>query len=381
MIIKLLKIKALIYYSKLFLARTKEFFSKSQIKANVILLQLCKNKILLGPYFSSLGGVSHHMQSIRKFSNLNVSLLPSQSAQNFIYRHNLLNYYKVQVENLTFKKNIIHSHVDPWFIHLSQKAQLNSSKWIHTYHTLYFENDWKNGLENWQRDINKSLIEVAKYADVRISISHWLKNYLELNYNIKTTYIPNGVDVAKCDLADKNGFINKYSLKDFILFASGISDIKNPGDFLKLANAMPHKQFVIIGRGISKQALVKKYKMPLGDNLTVLGKMQHLDLLDAIAACKVFVVTSKSEGLPTVLMEAMTLERSVVGVDTYGTKEVIHSEEYGYIYKQDDLEDLISKTKQALEQSKGLKARQRVIENYDWKVIAPQIDKVYKSLL
>ena len=127
--------------------------------------------------------------------------------------------------------------------------------------------------------------------------------------------------------------------------------------------------------------LQDKFKEPIGNNIHIFGTMSHCDLLDAIAACKVFVVTSRSEGLPTVLMEAMALRRSVVGVNTYGTKEVIHSEDYGYLYEADNLEDLINKTKAAYSFSKGDKARQRILQEYDWRVIAPQLDRVYRDLL
>lgn len=378
------KLKSAIHYFILYKQTIRKNILEKIIKTKIyveVKFNNNKRKIFLGPYFSSLGGVSHHMQSIQKFSNSKVSLFPTKTTQNIIYKHNLVNYYKTQVESINFKNCVIHSHVDPWFINLSQRAQFNGSRWVHTYHTLYFENDWINGLEDWQKDINQALIEVARHADVKISISYWLKDHLESNYNIKTTYIPNGVDVAKCDLADKYRFIKKYNLKDFILFASGISDIKNAGDFLKLAQALPDKTFVLIGRGISKKALIDKYNIPIGDNLLIMGTMPHEDLLDAIAACKVFVVTSRSEGLPTVLMEAMALERSVVGVNTFGTKEVIHSEEYGYLYEQDNLNDLIQKTKAAFHTSKGKLARERILENYDWKIVAPQIDEIYQKYL
>jgi len=138
---------------------------------------------------------------------------------------------------------------------------------------------------------------------------------------------------------------------------------------------------VIIGRGITKKGLQDKFHVPLGANMAVFGAMPHEDLLDAIAACKVFVVTSRTEGLPTVLMEAMALERSVVGVSSYGTAEVIHSDDYGYLYQPDNLDDLILKTKKAYKYSKGQQARQRILKEYDWRVVMPKLDNIYQALL
>jgi len=382
MIIKYIngRLNALKYYLKnykvLLMLRLRELWIRLHVKS----YKFSKSQIFIGPYFADLGGVSHHLQSLHKYSKIRTATLPSSSLLRFIHKYQLLNYFKTCIENITISNRVIHSHVDPWFINISQQLQIKDTKWVHTYHTLYFEKDWDNGLEPWQKEINDALINKAKHANVKIAIAYWLKDFLKTQYQIETVYIPNGVDVTKCDQADKNRFINTYGLEDFILFASGISDIKNVGDFLKLAQALPNKPFVLIGRGISKKALIEKYNIQIGDNLTILGVMAHEDLLDAIAACRVFVVTSRSEGLPTVLMEAMALERSVVGCNTYGTKEVIHSDKFGYLYAHDNFDDLVAKTKLAFDVSKGVKARERILEHYDWKVITPQIDKIYTDL-
>jgi glycosyltransferase involved in cell wall biosynthesis len=81
-------------------------------------------------------------------------------------------------------------------------------------------------------------------------------------------------------------------------------------------------------------------------------------------------------------MEAMALKRTVVGCDTYGTREVIGSDEFGYIYDHTSFEDLIIKTQMALNDfEKGPLARKRILENYDWRVVIQQIDKIYSELL
>tara|TARA_B110000908_G_C10235783_1_gene443235 strand:- start:367 stop:1482 length:1116 start_codon:yes stop_codon:yes gene_type:complete len=361
----------------------KFFLIKKRLNFFLLRLNYQVTKIIIGPLFSNLGGVPHHILGLKEYSCFNITTCPDYKTLALINKNknDLVAYYKSKLNSHKIKSNIIHSHVDPWFIDLCKESRCKGSKWVHTYHTLYFEKDWDKGLEPWQEEVNDALINRAIHADIKISIAHWLKNYLKTYHNIDTIYLPNGVDVKKCDASLGTRFTSKYGLKDFILFASGISDIKNAGDFLKLAQSLPDKTFVIIGRGITEEKLKHKFKIDLGTNIHVFGTMPHDQLLDAIAACKVFVVTSRSEGLPTVLMEAMTLERSVVGVNTYGTKEVIHSDKFGYLYAHDNFDDLVAKTKLAFDVSKGVKARERILEHYDWKVIAPKIDTVYKYLL
>lgn len=374
------KFKSARYYIQQWQKRVITSLRRLWVQCHVIGYKRLAAEVFIGPYFASLGGVSHHLQSLNAFSKTRTKTLPNKALLNFLLKHQLVSYYKSVVTSQSLRHCLLHSHVDPWFISVCEIAQKEGAKWVHTNHTMYFEQDWDEGLAPWQLAINKALVVQAKKADVNIAIAHWLKAFLKEQYQIDTIYIPNGVNVGKCDEADAQRFTDRYKLNDFILFASGISDIKNAGYFLRLANALPDKDFVIIGRGISKEALNQKFNVPIGHNLTILGTMEHRDLLDAIAACKVFVVTSRSEGLPTVLMEAMALRRSVVGVNTYGTKEVINSEEYGYLYEADNLDDLVKKTEAAYAYSKGDKARQRILQEYDWRVIVPQIDAVYQNL-
>ena len=374
-----------LYYLKQYFKTFVSQISKIKFLFNVVFdykVMAAKSKVVIGTTFYPKGGVANHILALHKYLKTSNSILPSYEDSLQMELNGQYEEFKRLIEkNNILKNNILHSHVDPWFICVCERAKKEGVKWVHTYHTLYFEKDWDKGLEPWQEEINDALINRAIHADIKISIAHWLKNYLKTQHNIDTIYLPNGVDVKKCDASLGSRFTSKYGLKDFILFASGISDIKNAGDFLRLANALPDKDFVIIGRGISKEALNQKFNVPIGDNLIILGTMEHHDLLDAIAACSVFVVTSRSEGLPTVLMEAMALERSVVGVNTCGTKEVIHSDKFGYLYEHNNFDDLVSKTKLALNRSKGAKARERILEHYDWKVIAPQIDQLYNDLM
>lgn len=341
-------------------------------------------KVLIGFVFSDSGGVANHIKAISDYSKYKPRVLVESVLLKRILVWNKKEVFKSYFDKCIFESDfqIHHSHVDPWYINICDKLHKQGKKWIHTYHTLYFDKDWDNGLEAWQKETNKALTEVALMADVRISVSKWLKQYLMGEYGIDTIYIPNGVDVDKCDKADSDRFYKKYPYRDFVLFASGISDVKNPIDFIRLAIVIPDQTFVMIGRQLSTEALISKYNVSLPANLHIIGQMPHNELLDAIAACKVFVVTSRSEGLPTVLMEAMALERTVVGCNTFGTKEVIDTEEYGYIYDHTSFDDLVNKILKALNDSeKGPRARKRILENYDWKIVIPQIDEVYTQLL
>ncbi len=338
-------------------------------------------KVAIGSMFDESGGVSQHILGIEKYSSHRIHVLPSRYARK-IFRNNLIKpLYKKLIDKISLKDyDVIHSHVDPWMIDLCQSSRNETCKWVHTYHTLYFEEDYPDGFEIWRKEINNSLISVASKADIRISISRWLHDYLLETHSIETEIIPNGIDLDMCNKASPERFRKKFGIGDFILFVGNARPTKNPRLFIELARHIPEVNFVMIGKGINAIHLKKEYKLSIPENLTLMGEMMRGDTLDAISACKVFVMTSKREGIPTVLLEAMGLGKPVVVPDHSGCKEVVHSRDYGFIYEPDSIDDLLKQTGQAMKsQHIGEKAKVRILKNYDWRIIAKKIDAVYES--
>ena len=76
----------------------------------------------------------------------------------------------------------------------------------------------------------------------------------------------------------------------------------------------------------------------------------------------------------------MTHRRAVVVPDDAGCMEAVGQGEFGFIYRQGDLDDLTAKTLAALANpDRGQRARQRVLTEYDWRVIAPKLDGIYRG--
>ena len=340
--------------------------------------------VAIGSVFYEFGGVSRYIFGIKRFSSHKVEEVPSKFVRIALNKNPLPRYarwlYKKFMNKVGLNHyDIVHSNPNPWFINLCLLSRTNTCKWVHTYHTLYFEEDHPEGLSTWQKETNRKLIEVASKADIRISVSKWLHDYLSKTYSIQTQIIPNGVELDLCDKANPGRFMKKYALSDFILFVGNINSIKNPQLFVELAIQMPEAKFVMVGRNLDEIHLLKEYGVPIPKNLILMNEMSHGDALDAISACKVFVMTSKREGLPTALLEAMGMGKPVVAPAHSGCKEVVHSDDYGFLYEPDSLDDLVEQTRQALmSDHTGEKARERVSKNYDWEILAKKIDSVYQ---
>jgi glycosyltransferase involved in cell wall biosynthesis len=323
-----------------------------------------------------MGGVRHHIQAIKQYSSLRLGLAPpDELVRDFSgdMRETFLDFVPSGIP-------VVHSHVLPWFINWCQKHHKPGVKWIHTYHLNYFPEHGRSGLLPWQKEINDALLNVACHADVRISVARWQQDDLLKTHHIDTVYLPNGVDVAICDKADANRFRKKVGNGPFVLFVGRNDPVKNPEDFVRLAQRLPRLRFVMIGHELSADLVRKEWKLDVPENLVVQGAASHAGIQDALAACSALVVTSKREGLPTLLLEAMAHQKPIVVPDEAGCMEAIGNGQFGFIYRQRDLDDLAGKMLQALadtEKSKG--ARERVLAEYDWRAIAPKLDAIYRK--
>lgn len=337
--------------------------------------------VLLGANFAAYGGVRHHLQAIQRYSAMNVELAPPEQVMKFLGAHHVVHDFDDKFWQ--FPANgikVVHSHVFPWFIEWCREQQSNGKRWVHTYHLNYYPEHANGVLETWQSEINLALIEVACHADVRLSVSKWQKAELQRQYGIETEYLPNGVDVAMSDQADARRFGKKYGINGFILYVGRNTPVKNPKDFMKLSRNLPGHQFVMIGGGLTQDTIRNEWQQDIPKNLKVIGSLSQREVQDAIAACSTLVVTSKREGLPTLVLEGMAQRKPLVVSDEPGSSEAVDHGYAGYIYEQGNITDLAEKVLCATADKKiGTVARQRVLVEYDWRVVAPKLDEIYRG--
>ena len=252
--------------------------------------------------------------------------------------------------------------------------------WVHTYHLPYFADHAKGELLPWQSTFNESLVNDARHADVRISVARWQQEFLRREHSIDSIVIPNGVDIAACDSGSGERFLTQHGLDNFVLYVGRNDPVKNPVDFVRLAQRMEGVAFVMIGRDLSAEALIKEWEIEPPPNLIVMDELDHRSVQDAIAASSAVVVTSKREGLPTLVLEALAHGKPMVVPDELGCVEASNNGEYALIYKQGDIEQLVEQTKAALGgQATVPGARNYVLANYDWRVVAQDLDLVYSG--
>jgi glycosyltransferase involved in cell wall biosynthesis len=111
--------------------------------------------------------------------------------------------------------------------------------------------------------------------------------------------------------------------------------------FAALHHTHPDWELVIVGEGELREQLVQ-----LADRHGVSGKVRLpgivRDLKGVLSGAEIFVLSSRSEGFPNVLLEAMAAGRAVVAADCpTGPGEIIRNDENGLLIPAEDAAALI----------------------------------------
>jgi colanic acid/amylovoran biosynthesis glycosyltransferase len=134
----------------------------------------------------------------------------------------------------------------------------------------------------------------------------------------------------------------------------------------ELKNAGLMFRCTIAGEGKERQRLQNLVsKMCLQNEVEFCGHIGRDRLRNLYSQADAVVLTSHSEGIPQILMEAMAMERVVLAPAITGIPELISDSQTGFLYQQNSLTDFVDKlvsiaaAKPSLE-NLGRQARQRI---------------------
>jgi glycosyltransferase involved in cell wall biosynthesis len=151
----------------------------------------------------------------------------------------------------------------------------------------------------------------------------------------------------------------------------------------KVVRVRPDAVFLIVGDGETRAALVDQVEREgLGGSVRFLGWRADLDRV--YADLDVVVLTSRNEGSPVALIEAMASARPVVSTTVGGVRELVG--EAGLLCPVDDVDALLDSVLRLLASpglavSLGAKARERVIPAYSDTRLVADMAALYARLL
>lgn len=193
--------------------------------------------------------------------------------------------------------------------------------------------------------------------------------------------IPNAVEEHFAH-ATPDLFIEKYGIKDFVLFAGQAAAPRK--NVIKLLEVAPNIEapVVIIGslnndeygnkcRNLAEQA----------GNVTLIETLPHdSDLLvSAYAASNIFVLPSHYETPGIAAMEAALAGSKIVITDRGGTKDYF-ADEAEYI-NPDSAASLLNGLKNAMDSKPSETLKKHILDNFTWHKVAEKTANQYKRLL
>lgn len=210
-----------------------------------------------------------------------------------------------------------------------------------------------------------------------------INNYIE---STSIRHIPNAVNLRTPDLSEKK-FIDK-KLK--FLFVSRFAYNKGIDVLLNAINIVNKKGYsdrIIFNLG-GKGPLYEYYKANIHKykNVNLLGFVEDNQLWELYQESDVFVFPTQFEGMPTVILEAMSFSLAIIVSNVGATAELVDSSN-GYVLhnKKDERElaDIIIKIIDIPDEEKrelSKNSYNRVKEKYTWDIIAVNTLKLIKEI-
>lgn len=299
-----------------------------------------------------------------------------------IFCKDMLN--KIKYVNREYDIDIMHSH---WSIPSGFVSSLNIEK-IPRVITIHGSDLKIYG----KKSIYGHLVKLAiKRADKIITVSNDLKN-LAISYGCnpeKLCVIPNGVDIDLFKPINQENIKKQLNISSnfLVTYVGTLAKIKRIDILIRICKEVSKNydlDLLIVGEGPERTKL-EEYAKNIGmDNILFQGSINHDQVPKYLAASDVVALTSESEGLPTILVEAMSCGVPVITMNVGGVSDIIKNGVNGFIVAdqcefKEKLECLISNSN--LRDIFGKKARSYIIENHSIETVTSMLEQLYHELI
>lgn len=199
--------------------------------------------------------------------------------------------------------------------------------------------------EHYHHNDNKRYIKTMKYNYSNIDYVLALTDGLKQDYKkflegtkVEVLTMPNMLEEInhnKSNLTNKN-----------VIFVGRLDIGKRINEIIDIASKIDNEwTFSIIGSGKEKDSLEKQINtLKLEDKVFLLGGKPHNEVLDHLEESSIFIMTSISEGLPMVLLEAMSIGLPCIAYETRsGINDIITDNKDGFVIKNRCEEEMIKK--------------------------------------
>ncbi len=240
--------------------------------------------------------------------------------------------------------------------------------------------------------INRAVLKYnLRKADALCATSFTIKNYLKPVTAKAVHVIPFGVNIEAfkpknvTPLFEEQAFVfgcikslEKLYNTDVSIKAFAALKTKFPDRVLKL---------LIVGDGSQLHNLKHLVtELNIHEHVLFTGRIPFSQIPDYCNRLDVFLNISDYESFGVSVIEAMACEKAVIVTNTGGLKEIVEDESYGSLVEVGNVAQTAMEmekylTNPELKKRVGVKARQKVLEKYNWDNNIQEMINVYKQLI
>lgn len=234
-------------------------------------------------------------------------------------------------------------------------------------------------------DDDRTKRELVDAADAYTAVSQHTRETVTRALDIDPRVIYNAVDVDlfRPDYEPPESVHAVDFSRPLFLYVGTLTERKRPKHVVEVAREVPEAKFVLIGDGPQYDAVKRESEdVP---NAVAIGRHEKRKLPPLYANATGFVFPSVREGCPNVVLEAMASETPVVGYRATSMPELVRDGETGRLAAKEDTDELTDCVRALMDEDKneslGTAAREYVLQNHTFDIIAEQYISLYRDLL
>ncbi len=233
---------------------------------------------------------------------------------------------------------------------------------------------------------------LLKAADCVVAVSQSLLDKIRITFPglvLNNYTVPNGAPIDSPSVDEQPVSLSEGWPSEYILTVGQIIHRKGMDILIKAMKLARARgvvlNLVIVGEG-SEQSNLSTLARALGlsENIYFAGNQPHERALKIIQECLFFVLSSRAEGLPLVIAEAMASNKAVVATKVDGVPEIVQDGSTGLLVEPEDPQSLAEAlvklhNDRELRETLARRGRELAVRKYAWEVIAAQYLNIFSS--
>jgi glycosyltransferase involved in cell wall biosynthesis len=358
--------------------------------AEIMLVNLATEQLRLGmePIIASIGELTCGEKELEKEARrrgLNVKIFRMRPGPNFKGAYKIVRFARSEgidvLHSHGYKGNILFGLMPKRIRRIPMIATLHGWTWTGGWDKLKFY-EWLDRLS-------------LRFIDTVVVVAETMKNRIgEKKSHVVNNGIPCWENGSSTHLSTTqtsiDSIVANFCREGFVIGAIGrLSSEKGYNILLEavseLVKTKPEIRLVILGEGEQRSVLEEQIsKLGIADRVLLPGYIANAG--GYISLFQVFVLSSLTEGLPIVVLEAMQAKVPIVATRVGGVPEILDNGKAGILVAPNNCDSLVQGLSQAIDNQEMVNqqikaAMQRVYDCYSSQYMAKKYLELYQNLI